>query len=152
MVEGDIDMKKILLFTAVCFSLGVGISFAASPTYVVETLPASNELDPVVVGSTGSTSAVTVSSSVITRVDTAFNAAALSSLGATYKRAEISIQNNDTTVKYCGFSSSALTITNSYKINVDAVWSFKLGKGMGVYCLNAAGSSGTLIVGGVAWK
>jgi len=72
--------------------------------------------------------------------------------GANYQRAEITIQNNDTTAKYCGYSSSALTISNSFKINVDAVWSFKLGKGMGVYCLNAAGSSGTLIVGGVAWK
>ena len=143
--------KNILFITLGLFLAGVGYSFAA-PTSVVLTLPNSNETSQVVVMSSGQVSAVTVSSSVITRVDTAFNAVMLAAYGANYQRAEIILQNNDTTDKYCGFSSSALTISNSFKLAPGAVWSFKLGKGMGVYCLNAAASSGTLIVGGVAWK
>jgi hypothetical protein len=147
-------MKKVILSAVGIFLLwGVGVSFAApSVTHVVETLAASNELSPVVVQATASVSAVTVSSFTITRIDTAFNAAALLALGATYQRAEVTVQNNDTTDKFCGYSASGLTIANSFKIAVGAVWSFKVGKAMPVYCLNAAGASGTLIVGGVAWK
>ena len=146
-------MKKILLISVLwALSVGARVSFAAAPVLTLEIAPQSNELNPVVVGSTGAVSAVTVSSFTITRVDTAFNAAALSALGATYQRAEITTQNNDTTDKFCGYSSSGLTIANSFKIAVGATWSWKLGKGLGIYCLNAAGSSGTMIVGGVAWK
>lgn len=148
-------MKKILLSSFILWALcGVGVSFAASPDYVLETAPYTNVVPATgdVAAATASVSAVTVSSFTITKVDTAFNAAALSALGTAYQRVEVTMQNNDTTDKFCGFSASAVTIANSYKIAVGATWSFKLGKGVGVYCLNAAGSSGTLIVGGVAWK
>lgn len=148
-------MKKIL-FIGVLGMAGLisSPSFvsAASPTHVVLTAPATNELAPVVVQATGSVSAVTVSSFTITRIDTAFNAAALSAIGAAYQRAEITVQNNDTTDKFCGYSASGLTISNSFRIYVGASWVFSLGKAMPIYCLNAAGSSGTLIVGGIAWK
>ncbi len=148
-------MKNLSFVFSSVFILVMGVSsalHAASPSYVVETLPYSNESSQVVVKTTATTSAVAVSSSVITRVDTAFNAAAVTALGNNYQRAEVTLQNNDTTDKFCGFSSSGLTISNSFKIAVGASWSFKLGKGVGIYCLNAAGSSGTLIVGGIAWK
>lgn len=142
---------KAFVFSALVV-MGVSFSHAAAPVYTIETAPQSNETTPVVTVATAATSAVTVSSFTITKVDTAFNAAATSAIGANYQRAEITLQNNDTTDKFCGFSASGLTIANSYKVAVGAVWSFKVGKGVGIYCLNAAGSSGTLIVGGVAWK
>jgi hypothetical protein len=153
-------MKYIIPFVFVVLMAGNAAAVqkgdSADPVFGVEVLPQSNRSAAAIAAdataSTASVSAVTVSSSVITRIDTAFNAAALSALGATYQRAEITVQNNDTTDKFCGYSSTALTISNGFKIAVGAVWSFKVGKGIGVYCLNAAGASGTLIVGGVAWK
>lgn len=151
----NINVKAVVFsfiaLVAVGF-MGVSPAEAAAPVYTVEIAPQTNETSPVVTASTASSSAVTVSSFTITKVDTAFNAAATSAIGANYQRAEITVQNNDTTDKFCGFSSSGLTIANSFKIAVGATWSFKFGKGTGIYCLNAAGSSGTLIVGGVAWK
>ena len=127
-------------------------AFAASPVSVVELAPYSNETSPVVTVSSAMTSAVSVSSSVITKVDTAFNAAMAAGLGANYQRAEITLQNNTALNVFCGFSSSGLTIANSFKIGPGSVWSFKFGKGVGIYCLADAGAAGTLIVGGVAWK
>ena len=122
----------------------------------VEVLPASQQGSSTTFsGAMGYTSAVTISSSAITKVDTAFNAVVVSTntgLGPNYKRAEITLQNNDTTDKFCGFSATAVTVANSFKIAVGGVWTFKVGKGMGIYCLNAAGASGTMIVGGVAWN
>lgn len=151
-------MKKILINLFCLVGVGVGVGFAQVPTPVVtviETLPSSQYSTSTYSGALGYSSAVTVSSFTITKVDTAFNAVMASTttgLGNDYIRAEITMQNNDSTDKFCGYSSTGLTIANSFKIAVDAVWSFKVGKGMGIYCLNAAGSSGTLIVGGVAWK
>ena len=129
-----------------------GAAFAASPTTVIETLPYSNESNPSVTCTTGSVSAVTVSSSVITRIDSTFNTAAAAACGAAYSRAEITTQNNGTLDVFCGYSSSGVTVSNSFKLTPGAVWTWKLGKGMGLYCLNTAGSSGTLIVGGLAFK
>lgn len=152
-------MKKLAFLMVFILAAGTvhaaGKGDSADPVFGVSVLPQTNRSDAAValgVASTGTVSAVSVSSSVITRVDTVFNAAALSALGETYQRAEITVQNNDATDKFCGFSSSALTIANSYKVAVGAVWTFKVGKNMPVYCLNAAGSGGTLIVGGVAWQ
>jgi len=144
-------MKKILMGLGLLGCLVAGAE-AASPSYVLGTLPYSNELSPSITCTTGSVSAVSVSSSVITRIDTAFNAAALSACGANYQRAEITTQNNGSVNMYCGYSASGLTVSNSFAVTPGAVWVWKLGKGMAVYCLNAAGSAGTLIVGGVAWR
>lgn len=143
-------MKKIL-FAVLFMSIGGYTAQAAAPTYVVQTAPQSNELNPVVTVSTAMTSAVSISPTVITRIDSAFNSAATTAIGANYQRIEITIQNNDTTNKFCGYSASALTTANSFKIVVGATWTFALGKGVALYCLNETGT-GTLIVGGVAWK
>jgi hypothetical protein len=143
-------MKKIMLAFAMVGVFALATK-AASPSYVLELAPNSNDNSGVVT-STASTSAVTVSSSVITRIDTVFNAAAVTALGSIYNRAEITTQNNGTVNVYCGYSASGLTISNSFAVTPGAVWTWKLGKGVYVYCLNAAGSSGTLIVGGIAWK
>ena len=129
-----------------------GVSFAASPTSIVELLPYSNETSGVVTCTTGSVSAVTVSSSVITRIDSVFNTAAESACKASYNRAEITVQNNGTSPVFCGYSASGVTVSNSFSLSAGAVWTWKLGKGMGVYCLNTAGAAGTLIVGGLAWR
>lgn len=150
-------MNKIILATMVFFGVGFASAFAqdSRPAYVVETLPSSQYSTSTFAGAIGYTSAVTISSSVITKVDTAFDtyvSSTITGIGPTYQRVELTIQNNDTTDKYCGFQSVGLTTSNSYKIGVGATWTFKIGKGMGLYCLNAAGSSGTMIVGGVAWK
>lgn len=150
-------MKNIIILIAMMAMPGLAKAQNYYDTVQnIEVLPASQQSSSTTFsGALGYSSAVTVSSSVITRIDSAFNAVAVSTstgLGPNYKRAEITIQNNDTTEKYCGFSATGLTTSNSYKISVGAVWTFKVGKGMGLYCLNAAGASGTLIVGGVAWN
>jgi hypothetical protein len=144
-------MKKFLIAVAV-IAATAGASFAASPTMVLEVAPITNQDWSTVSAATGSVSAVTVSSSVITKIDTAFNAAATSALGGIYQRAEITAQNNGATTVYCGYSASGVTVSNSFALTTGAVWTFKIGKTMGIYCLSAAGSSGTLIVGGIAWK
>lgn len=149
-------MKKVIFTIAMV--IGMGSAFAASPdpTLVVELLPYSQyTASTTYTGAFGYTSAVTVSSSVITQIDSAFNTVMESTstgLGPMYYRAELTVQNNDTTDKFCGYSATALTIANSYKIAVGATWTFKVGKGVKIYCLNAAGAGGTMIVGGVAWK
>lgn len=151
-------MKNILI-TLVFLALP---SLAKAQNYYdtvqnIEVLPASQQASSTTFsGAMGYSSAVTISSSAITRIDTAFNAVVVSTntgLGPNYKRAEITIQNNDTTDKFCGFSATGLTIANSYKVLPGSVWTWKVGKGMGIYCLNATSvASGTLIVGGVAWN
>ena len=149
-------MKKVIFTIAMV--LGIGSAFAASPdpVPVIEILPYSQyTASTTYTGAFGYTSAVTVSSFAITQIDSAFNTIMTSTstgLGPMYYRAELTVQNNDTTDKFCGYSSTALTIANSWKIAVGATWTFKVGKGIKIYCLNAAGSSGTMIVGGVAWK
>ena len=148
-------MKNLSFVFSSVFILVTGAASAvkaASPSYVVETLPYSNESSQVVVKTTATTSAVAVSSSVITRVDTAFNAAATAALGAAYNRTGIEVQNADSSNKFCGYSASGLTTSNSFKITEGNSRFFNVGKGIGVYCLNVAGSSGTVIVGGMAWK
>lgn len=149
-------MKKIL-FTIAILALPVMAKAQINSSIhmlTAETLPSSQQSTTTFAGAMGYTSAVTISSFTITRADTALNAffATSSNLGAGYQRVEVTVQNNDTTDKFCGFASSGLTIANSFKIAVGSTWSFKVGKGLGIYCLNAAGSSGTMIVGGVAWK
>lgn len=144
-------MKKLIGLIVLMGALS-GVSFAASPTTVVETLPYSNESSPAVTCTTGAVSAVTVSSSAITRIDSTFNTAAASACGAAYNRAEIVTQNNGSYDVFCGYSSSGVTVSNSFKLAPGAVWTWKLGKGMGVYCLYSAGYSGSLIVGGVAYR
>ena len=149
-------MKKILFIGVFAWMAAGLISSpapvaAASPSYVVNTAPASNELAPVVVQSTAATSAVATSSSAVTRIDSAFNAIALAAIGAAYQRAEIQVQNTATTAEYCGYSPGVTTSTG-FRIDPGAVWSFSLGKGIGIYCVHAAGSPGTLVVGGIAWK
>lgn len=149
-------MKKIL-FIGVLAGLAAGlisspsVTFAASPTYVVMTAPASNELAPVVVQSTAATSAVATSSSAVTRIDSAFNAIALAALGAAYQRAEVQVQNTAATAEYCGYSPG-VTISTGFRIDPGAVWGFSLGKATALYCIHAAGNPGTLIVGGIAWR
>jgi len=127
----------------------------ADPIYVLETAPQTNRSTAAVevsaIQSTASVSAVTVSSSVITQIDSTFNAAALAALGYKWQRAEITAQNNGTVDVFCGYSAGGVTVSNSYKITPGAVWTFKIGKSMSIYCLNTAASSGTLIVGGIAW-
>jgi hypothetical protein len=134
----NITVKQIFLATALLWAIGAVASFAASPTHVIEILPASNEVNPVVVGSTASVSAVTASSTSATRVDTTFNAAALSALGATYQRAEITVQNKDTEPVECGYSPG-LTIGSGFEIAVGAAWTFSLGKNVALYCIAASG-------------
>ncbi len=149
------------LFLAVMFGF-CGMAVAAptgnnaNPVYVLETAPQTNRSTAAVevsaIQSTGVVSAVTVSSSVITAIDTFFNASALTALGYTWQRAELVIQNNGTVAVFCGYSATGVTVSNSYKITPGATWAFKIGKSMSIYCLNTAASSGTLIVGGLAWK
>ena len=131
------------------------VGYASNQVIVTETLPSSQMASSTTfAGAMGYTSAVSISPTVITRVDSAFNTAvshAVNGLGAGYQRAEITVQNNDTTNKFCGYSATALTIANSFKIVAGAAWTFALGKGVALYCLNETGT-GTLIVGGVAWK
>ena len=148
-----------LIICAVVLICGAGPLWAVpagssgNPFTVIETAPKSNsDFTGLVAGSTAAVGAVTVSSFTITGIDTDFNTVASSALGTDYSRGEITVQNNGTTECYCGYSSADLTTSNSFKIRIGDTWSFKLGKGIGVYCLNAAGSSGTLIVGGVAWR
>lgn len=147
-------ISSILLLAMPC--IASALDYTSNQRIVVETLPSSQMASSTTfAGAMGYTSAVTVSSFTITRVDTAFNAVVASTstgLGAGYQRAEITIQNNDTTDKFCGYSSAGLTISNSFMIRVGATWSFAFGKGVALYCLNDVGASGTLIVGGVAWK
>lgn len=147
-------MKKIIF---VLTTLMGSVAYAASPQpqQVIEVLPASQyHSSTTYAGSMGYTSAVSISPTVITRIDSAFNtviASTATGLGADYQRVEITVQNNDTTAKFCGYSETGLTTANSFKIAVGAVWTFKVGKGLYLYCLNETGT-GTLIVGGVAWK
>jgi hypothetical protein len=151
----------LLLATCAMSASAVQKGDSADPVFAVGTLPQSNRSTAAItndtVASTASVSSVAISSSVITRIDTVFNAAALSALGITYKRAEITVQNNGTTNKFCGYSYCDLTVLNGYKLTPGAVWVFQVGKNMPVYCLVEAGSmittpAETLIVGGVAWK
>lgn len=147
-------MKKIIF--AITMLLGTTV-YAASPQpqQIIEVLPASQyHSTSTYAGALGYSSAVSISPTVITRIDSAFNtvmASTATGLGADYQRAEITVQNNDTTAKFCGYDATGLTTANSFKIAVGGVWTFKVGKGLYLYCLNETGT-GTLIVGGVAWK
>jgi hypothetical protein len=148
-------MNKIINTFAVIVGMSAMAFAAPQPVQVVETLVSSQYSTRTYAGAKGYSSAVTISSFTITKVDTAFQgvmASTTTGLGNSYQQAEITLQNNDTTDKFCSFMATGLTIANSYKIAVGGVWTFKVGKGVGVYCLNAAGASGTMIVGGVAWK
>lgn len=146
-------MKKILFIGVLIAAVGLISSpvSAASPSYIVMTAPASNELAPVVVQSTAATMAVATSSSAVTRIDAAFNAIALAAMGANYQRAEIQMQNTATTAEYCGYSPG-VTVSSGFRIDPGAMWPWSLGKGIALYCVHAAGAPGTLIVGGVAWR
>lgn len=147
-------MKKILMVSILWALAGAGVSFAASPSEVVELAPYSNMVPASgdVAKSTAATSGVSISSSTAVDISAAFAAVATSALGANYNQAELVAQNNDSTVKYCGYSPIVTVSTSFFKIAVGDTWTFKLGKGIKPYCLNAAGAAGTLTVGGVAWK
>jgi len=146
-------MKKLIFSVGLLALMGGGAAFAASPMTVVETLPYSNESNQSVVCSTGSVSGVTVSSSTITRIDSTFNTAATSACKASFSRAEIVTQNQQTFSFYCGYSGSGVTAdSSSFKLASGSVWTWKIGKGMGIYCLSEAGSSGALTVGGMAYR
>ena len=139
----------LLLFAAPATNL-----WAASPVSVVELAPYSNETTPVVVTSTANIIGVSVSTSALTRVDAALNAAFAAALGANYQRAEISVQNQQTTSFYCTYSATQAiaTKTNFWKIGPGDFWPFKLGKGMPLYCFSDSAAAAILTTGGVAWK
>ena len=120
----------------------------------METAPYSNETAGVVTASTGNIIGVSVSTSALTRVDAALNAAFALALGANYNRAEISVQNQLTTDFYCTYSASQAitTKTNFWKISAGDFWPFKLGKGMPLYCFADTTAAAILTTGGIAWK
>jgi hypothetical protein len=147
-------MLKNILISLAILAGGCLQAEAASPSFVLEVAPNTNSpVDTYSASqSTCAVGSVTVSSSVITRVDNTFNAAVLAAWGNVYQRAEVTTQNNSSLNVYCGYSTSGVTTSNSFLLLPGSVWTWKLGKTQGVYCLAAAGASGTLIVGGIAWK
>ena len=153
-------MKSLIAIAAMLIFVGAASAVekgdSADPVYGVSVLPQSNRSAAAIsadaVASTFSVSAVAISSSVPTRIDTAFNAVALAALGANYQRAEIAAQNNGSATVFCG-SSPSLTVASGFAIyGIGGERNFELGKNIAIYCINTAGSAGTLIVGGVAWK
>lgn len=146
-------MTKILSPLLLVLALPV-LGAAASPASVVETAPYSNETNAVVTASSGNIMGVSVSTSALTRVDTAINAAFSAALGANYNRAEITVQNQLSTDFYCGYSASQAiaTKTNFFKISAGSVWTLKLGKGMPLYCFSDSAAAAILTIGGIAWK
>lgn len=146
-------MTKTLIF-ALLFSAIPLTAYAASPTMVVELAPYSNETSPVVTTSTGRVMGVSVSTSALTRVEGTMNTAFALALGANYQRAEITVQNQLTTNFYCTYSAteSIAVKTNFFRLSSGAVWPFKIGKGMPLYCFSDTAAAAILTIGGIAWK
>lgn len=146
-------MKKIT-FALFILGFGAGLASAASPIYTLETAPYSNETAGVVTTATAAVFGVSVSTSVLTRVDLALNTAFAAALGANYQRAEIGVQNQTSGDFYCTYSATQAitTKTNFWKIGAGAMWPFKLGKGLPLYCFYDSTAAGILTVGGIAWK
>jgi hypothetical protein len=138
-----------IVFALVCmFAAGAH----AAPQNVVETLANSNELNQTVAKSTSvSPSAISVSTSAATRIDSAVNTRLTTALGAAYQRAEIIAQNTGTTNVYCAFGASEATTAAGFIIYPGNMMVFKLGKHEAIYCLGET-TAGTLRVGGLGWK
>lgn len=146
-------MAKILSPLLLVLALPV-LGAAASPTPIVEVAPYSNETNPVVTVATANIIGVSVSTFSLTRVDLALHNAFVAALGANYNRAEISVQNQQSTDFYCGYSATAsiATKTNFWKMLPGDFWPYKLGKGMPLYCFSDSAAAAILTTGGIAWK
>lgn len=146
-------MKKILLSFAL---LVLAASAHATVQQVLETLPSSDDTTSAVYVSSAVTPLnVTVSSAtnIATQLDAAMLASCNTALGATYKRASVTIQNTGTTNFSLGYAPTGwTTATGGHVLYPGDVWSYQIGKGILFYGISIPGSAGTAAVGGFCYK
>lgn len=136
----------------VAILVGASVNVYAGSNSAPGTLPGSNQITPVIAYAV-TPAPVAVSSTSVTRIDTAVNTALAAALGNNYFRASVEVQIPDAASVKCGYSTAVTTqATGGYSLAVNAApLTFNLGKAIGIYCQGVI-STATFMVGGLGFK